>query len=467
MFGAVPVFAYIISKRKKPDWLTAVIAVCFVFSVIPIFNSTFYIFNAQYYSRWFYMPILLCSLAAVKALEDGVSLRRGALATVAVWGVFICGLFIANRRQPVIMSTKYLAFMIALTAFGFITFFIIHRIKNKRHFIYAAVSAVCVFAVASGVFNIRIDRKNFPDSNTFTKIYLNSGKTVSLPAGDDYRVDTTNTYFNTNIMLDKPSIDFFSSTVEGSIARFYGFLGIDRVNNSQPDYSLVALRPFLSVKYYVMLNKENMPSVTYHDRSPIASAELYKRQGAYDIYENKDFIPLGYTFNHSISMKKFVQCRNSNKPFLLLKALALTPEQVEKYSSYLPQISEDESVDFSPDAYGRDVAARQAECSRNFKRDGKGFEAEITLSKNNLVLFSVPYDLGWTAEVNGKAVKIENVDNGFMAVFCPAGDDTITFRYKPIGLTLGFGITIVSAAILAIYVLLSKHPRRNNMRTYN
>lgn len=68
-----------------------------------------------------------------------------------------------------------------------------------------------------------------------------------------------------------------------------------------------------------------------------------------------------------------------------------------------------------------------------------GFNAKIDLDKDNLVFFSVPYDDGWSAKVNGQDVEIEKVDYGFMAVLCPAGSNDIQFTYETKGLFLGQG----------------------------
>ena len=58
----------------------------------------------------------------------------------------------------------------------------------------------------------------------------------------------------------------------------------------------------------------------------------------------------------------------------------------------------------------------------------------MKLDSRNLVFFSVPYDEGWTATVNGKPVDVEEVDNGLMAVPAEAGDNTIEFHYETPGL---------------------------------
>ena len=73
-----------------------------------------------------------------------------------------------------------------------------------------------------------------------------------------------------------------------------------------------------------------------------------------------------------------------------------------------------------------------------------GFHAEITLEKQNLVFFSVPYDDGFTAYVNGEKADILRVDEGLMAVLCPAGASSIDFVYQAAGLSASRVVTAVA-----------------------
>ena len=100
-----------------------------------------------------------------------------------------------------------------------------------------------------------------------------------------------------------------------------------------------------------------------------------------------------------------------------------------------------------------------------FNEDTNGFDAKIDLDESKLVFFSVPYEQGWTAEVNGEPADIEKVSYGFMAVKCPAGDNTITFRYKTAGLAEGKIISLAGWGILVVYIAANfayrkKHPEK-------
>jgi len=73
-----------------------------------------------------------------------------------------------------------------------------------------------------------------------------------------------------------------------------------------------------------------------------------------------------------------------------------------------------------------------------------GFHAEATLDRANLMFFSVPYDDGFTAYVDGQETEILRVDEGLMAVLCPAGTVTIDFVYQPDGIRLSRTVTLAA-----------------------
>jgi hypothetical protein len=84
--------------------------------------------------------------------------------------------------------------------------------------------------------------------------------------------------------------------------------------------------------------------------------------------------------------------------------------------------------------------------------DSYGFTAEITADSDNLVFFSVPYEDGWSAKVNGETADIEIVDTGFMAVPVTAGENTIEFSYETPGLKAGALISLAGVLIFAAYM---------------
>ena len=73
------------------------------------------------------------------------------------------------------------------------------------------------------------------------------------------------------------------------------------------------------------------------------------------------------------------------------------------------------------------------------------------------VFFSIPYEDGWSAYVNGEKVDIEKVNVGFMAIRVNAGTNVkIEFKYRTPGLFLGVAITVVCVLLLALYMVLMR-----------
>lgn len=111
----------------------------------------------------------------------------------------------------------------------------------------------------------------------------------------------------------------------------------------------------------------------------------------------------------------------------------------------------------------RDAAALREKAVENYAETEKGFSASITLENDNLVFFSVPFDEGWSATVNGKTVDIERVNKGFMAVPVTAGESEIEFTYETPGLYYGVLITLSATGLWLLYtcicLVLSKKGR--------
>ncbi len=64
--GYLPLFSMtgvIAFFRKKPKhWASVLIALCILCAFVPVLNSMFYLFNAAYYARWYYMPVLVMAM---------------------------------------------------------------------------------------------------------------------------------------------------------------------------------------------------------------------------------------------------------------------------------------------------------------------------------------------------------------------------------------------------------------------
>ena len=152
---------------------------------------------------------------------------------------------------------------------------------------------------------------------------------------------------------------------------------------------------------------------------------------------------------------------DAEKAKMMLKAIMLSGEQVAKYGHMFESYNsyyDNGSVypNFSNEAMADDCEERRATSATSFKCGKNSFEAVVEREKETLVFFSIPYDEGWRAYVNGVEAPVEKVNVGFMAVPVSAGMSTIVFEYETPGLGTGFIISGVSVILLAAYMYLFK-----------
>ena len=118
--------------------------------------------------------------------------------------------------------------------------------------------------------------------------------------------------------------------------------------------------------------------------------------------------------------------------------------------------------DITEEDYYLDCQDRAAGAGTEFTYDTNGFTSQITLSRDNLVFYSVPYERGWTAYVNGEKTEIVKANVGFMAVKAPAGENTIVFRYRTPGLYEGIAVSFAALIVWILYVWYMRRYRRKH-----
>lgn len=106
------------------------------------------------------------------------------------------------------------------------------------------------------------------------------------------------------------------------------------------------------------------------------------------------------------------------------------------------------------DHYTQQVEALRAEALENVETNWRGLTGTISTSRDKFLCFSIPYDEGWTAYVDGEKAELVRANIGFMGVELPAGDHEIELKYWPPGMTVGImssGVGIVWAVMLVLW----------------
>ena len=492
--GWLPVFSmsgfFTWFKLHEKSWLKRVLAICTLCAMVPILNSAFYAFNTSYYARWFYMPVLMIALATVMLTEDkqvdfGSGFRWTAAITIAIVlgiGFFpqkitkddvekiVFGLY-TQSENGVYIARFWITSLIALVCLPMQKLLFETLKDNRKKFYKGAIACVCIISILYGNVFIALGRTHSYEIKDVMIDSLIEGE-VYLDDESEYRIDVYDGIDNTGMYLGLPTINAFHSVVSPSIMGFYDYIGVERSVASRPDTDVPAIRSLLSVKY--LLNRTDGDSFVDDDgKTLMPGFEYTKTSGKYYVYENQNYVPYGFSYDYYMSYDFCEGYGKNSRSRLMLKAILLTDEQIEKYGDYMTDIktlqnggyynSDKVSISITDEAMATDSAALRDTAAESFTVDNNGFTATVTRDKKSLVFFSVPYNNGWTATVNGKAAEVEKVNVGFMAVAVDAGVSEIRFNYKNTGLALGAGVTLGAVAIFIIYLLISwmyikKHP---------
>ncbi|HCC35655.1 MAG TPA: hypothetical protein DEQ02_08495 [Ruminococcaceae bacterium] len=166
--GIALALIYIINNKKS--WLTRLLAALAVIALVPGLNSMFYAGNVSYYARWFYMPILMLSLATVIVLDKQQykNINLGFLLPLAgTLGMVILYYTVYGEKQSsrtrVIFGENYTSFFIyvVIAAVGIITAYALVRLRKRiKRFSHVMMSLVMLFAVITMTVNIYTASKN-------------------------------------------------------------------------------------------------------------------------------------------------------------------------------------------------------------------------------------------------------------------------------------------------------------------
>ena len=458
--------------RRHP--FARILKVCVVCAFVPVLNSAFYALNSSYYARWFYMPILVLCAASVIALrtrpvrETEVPRALGQTALITLSAVAFA--LVPNTDEDGnfvlgVVNNQYRfwgLFVVSALGVGLFALLLRRGLRHPRRFASMLLAGVLGFSFLYGTVHISIAKYAQWDNDLeYPARTWGDVEEINalLPQDGFYRIDAYECYNNMGIWLDKSCIQCFHSTAAPHILEFYPSVGVTRDVSSKPDTDLYALRGLLSVRYTLVPEDK----IADWEADMNKSWALVSSTDDYALYENQDWVPMGFTYDYYITPDRYDQIPEEERGQVLMKALLLTEEQVEEWGGSLEPLPDDLLEERDYETYVQDCARRRSSGVTGFTATRTGFTALSSQEEATLVFFSVPYDDGFTATVNGESVPVLKVDNGLMAVPVPAGESEIVFTYRTPGLGLSVRISLSALVVYGAYLMWLR--RKNRAKT--
>lgn len=471
IFSMVGVFAW--CKAKEGNWIKRLIATSSVMALVPILNSAFYMFNSAYYARWFFMPILIMCLATSMAIEDNsIEWKKPYINVFTITMLFtlVIGLFpqknansddikyglFTEPENPMYIRRFILTVSIAIVGLVVLGFLLNMKRKNFEKFLQTSIICIAICSVLyANIFIAGGKSHAYEDVEMIDNLIENDLKLEE--DRDGYRIDVYSGIDNTAMFLGYSSINCFHSIVPTSVTDFWKYVGEERGVASRPKTDSYPTRNLLSVKYLVE-RESSSDNFQNNDKSTkMQGYKLLRYQKGFNIYENQNYIPYGFSYDMYITEEDMGNFSEVDKAKMMLKAILLDKEQAAKYGHMFTSYNDyykNGSVypNFSYETMVSDCAARRNTSAISFECGKNSFEAVVERNKETLVFFSIPYDEGWKAYVNGVEVEVEKVNVGFMAVPVMSGKSTIVFEYETPGLGAGLIISGVALVLLIAYM---------------
>ena len=416
--GMMLVIPYLLKKKKDSFSIIFIISIIFMF--IPILNSSFFLFNSTYYARWFYMPILIMSLMSIKSLEDKLDIRSGILFIAICIIIITIGSYVFNKIYGfIIFNVSYLIIVFIEMILGIICVLLCNKYKKKNIiililFIFIYVSFHGNYMVYKYKYsNIKYDNSYLDYityNNEFSKYKnyrFNSSKSCDRNLGYTKRINNIKT---------------FNSNINGSSFNFYNSVGLIRMTSTKIKPSNKKLNDILGVRYIINCG-DNIKKYGYKYVDSIKS---------YKIYENPDYLEFGYSVHDYIDTDTFNYLNKDDKLDVLKHKVVLSKDDINKYRNIYPN-----------KAFYK---------NNKFEFTNNGFKSTIDSTEDTLAIYQIPYDKGFSVEVNGKKGEMIKVNNGFIGIKINKGINNINVNYMPKGFIEGLIVSIISIIIYIGYL---------------
>jgi len=440
---------------------------CLFALVFPYARNLFWGFTGDYYRTFSFFISLALLLFGLRGLSFADQSRKISRPVLFATTLVLVGLVLGASWGAASVNRSLLVFVvITLLLYTQITAGLLVG-KYKRLWETAIIALVCVeIAYLSGI--------------TVNKRPVVTAAELSQRVGfNDYTVDAARYLETQDHDFYRLSKDYSSGPAihpsfnDAKVQRYYGSRSYDSFNqenyvhflegmNAMPSGNETASRwaeglnrPMLqilgSVKYALTKSADNNLQANGY--------RLMASFGDVLLYRNSYYLPLGFAYDSFVLASDFSRLNTAQKDRALLKAFVIDDSQ-EKHFSGLQQLQTLSLTDDYPAAeLQTDLSSRRAQTLSMIEHGQNRIRGTITIDKRQLLLFSIPFDVGWSALVDGKSARLEKVDFGMTGILLDPGEHSVELKFRPRFLTLGMIVSSGAAVVFLGLLFLMRRPR--------
>lgn len=429
MVGLVFVLAYIIKNRA---WLSRLLILCMVSAFWPLFGNAFFLYmDAQ--NRWWHAFVLMMSLATCLVLDNISEYKKQVMIATVINAVLLVVFFIIvwfvykdPEGATTVYSQKRFAMYFIIALIGVVCTYVVTKVNGYKVFLLA----VSVFSVITTAITMHVYRSNGKNVDVYKEQY-NVAAQVELP-DDQYRLNNGSNVFS--MVNNLSGFSLFTSTDSVGVTKFELLFDYeDSVNGlNKNDYE--GLAALLGGKYYISteLNEDKVVS------------RYESNEKTYYLLERKA-CPIGFSMDSYITETELKSIPTEYRALALLQAVVVDDKKIDnEILTKLKHVDINQMrFDIDVDEYCDEMVSRSV---TKFQKDGRGFSCVSNYEHESVVYFSVPYDEGWKATIDGKQADIIE-SGGMMLIIVPEGEHEIVCNYMTPGYKIGLVASIISVLL--------------------
>ncbi len=469
VFGLSMVIGTFFNKKmKNKKWLVVLNIISILFVVVAGVGLVYNMFSSLY-TRFLYAMVMFFVLSTVLFLDnydDGVAKKGTYIASCCLTGLlllyhyFYSYLSVTNKtvkkfvqyhEKEVDVCTDFKVYITiaALVMYICLIAFVLSP-RVRKHAVPVILSVIVCYGCSYTVMNIRDEhlldyyRTSKIDLETLVeKYYIEKPE---IPEPKNYRVEHSRQLRNFSYATATPTITVFES-VRNSYATemakcFDMYVGTVTI---LPQKTNNAMRTLLGVKYYYNLYSDDPVSIP-------KDFSYLKTENGVKIYENKNYLGLGFSYDSYITRSEFKKIQQKSTAADIMLNTLVVEDKDEAFVSPLLK------------KYQSGTLCKDRISLQNFKTSSSGFTASVYTEKPQVIYVSVPYeDEGWTATINGKEVDFIRANVGCMAFITQAGENNIEFYFRSPAQNIGILGSCVGIAIFVSYAYICKSVKKKKI----
>ncbi len=429
-------------KRK----LFIAMAIVWVLPLIfPFFRYMYWGFSGDYYRNFgFFIAIifLFVSMNSLKYLVENKKINLIVLGISLILTIVLLYADFNGSNNVIQKSTRTFITMMLIFYAGILVLMKTENFhKLAKLLLFVGICGELLYLSKITTYNrdslSKIELNNKVGYNDYTVDALNYIKTIDKTPF--YRTERNYTSGNAiHASLNDAMVQgyygtaSYSSFNQGNYIAFLRGLGI--ISEKNPNISLEnqtrwssgfmnagLFQAFASIKYY--LRNDTI------SHSPLLGFKKIKQFNDVSVFQNNNFLPLGFSYNQYITKENFSKLSIDNRAKVLYKACIIGTDEISKYPNLKPYDLKDSANVFTIVEYQTNIQNLKKDTLAISSFSDTNIKGSVDFDKDKMLLLTIPHDRGWQCTIDGKSTKIDMIDFGISGLYLNKGKHAIEFQY--------------------------------------